>query len=227
MIFTIKSNFNSSQDWKKKVRVINPWINTTLTKNFNKTIRFQRDDDSKFLISYAGNLGLTHPIEPLINSARTIYKNVEIIIVGDGPKKSLLIELSKKSNIHKAAVKFKKPLPIKKLISLSKASDLAVVAIDGPSSNSSLPSKLFTAIFTSTPILAIAPFNSSLSRIINFYNCGFIIEPNKNAEKNIVKLINNLIQNPEIINQKKINMNKASNSFNVKNAELLVNLFLS
>ena len=223
----LKSIFNSSQEWGKKVKVIKPWINSSLTKNFHKTVRFKRNDDSKILISYAGNLGLTHPIEPLLNSAKTIYKNVEIVIVGDGPKKSSLIELSKKYNLNKDTLKFMNPLPIKKLIALSKASDLAVVAIDGPSSNSSLPSKLFTAIFTSTPILAIAPINSSLSRIINYYNCGFIIEPNKNTEKNIINCINNLIKNPELINSKKINMKKASNSFNVKNANLLVDLFLS
>ena len=66
-------------------------------------------------------------------------------------------------------------------------SDLAVIA-SKKSSNFSLPSKTFTALATGTPILCIASKQSSVSNLIRRFDCGFVLEPNKNF-KNIINLI--------------------------------------
>ena len=103
--------------------------------------------------------------------------------------------------------------------------DLAVVCIDGPSSMFSLPSKLFTSINCLRPILAIAPNEAIVSKIVKKYNCGFIVPPDDHFEENLYLLLEELINNPKKLIQAKKNTELAKKVYSVNNAKKLVHYF--
>ena len=176
------------------------------------------------LIIYAGNMGITHPLEYLIDSFKSISQYSKIILIGDG---------SKKNSLKKSCLKFKEdkplfldPVPLEELPYFLGAADLSIVSIDSQSSNISLPSKLFSALNCSQAILAIAPLDSELSRIVLNFNCGFVITPDNSFEENIKKLFEYLIVNPEKLRIAKSNAKIASKKFSQENAKKLSHLFI-
>jgi len=222
----LKIYFPKLSEWKQKVVLISPWINKNLSEiKINSSISKKRFYTRKdLLITYCGNIGLTHPIEYLVDSAFISKINYKILIIGKGQKRLILYKLAKSKNLLNKKVFFHNPLPINEMIDQLSYSDLALVALDENVSNYSLPSKTFTYLYSGTPILCIAPRSSALAKIINKYNCGFIIEPNVNAPIKIEKLIQKIISNREILIEKKKNTLKALENFSIKNAEILINL---
>ena len=197
--------FDSKNSWKKKVKTILPWVNKNLLKNkkLNSKSLTKFKKDNIFVITYAGNLGLTHPIEYLIQGIKNLDNKVKVLIIGDGPKKSSIYKLAKsqENNIYS----FFGHMKSKKMLDTISSSDLAVVALDHDVANASLPSKTLTYLYAGTPILCIAPRISSVSKIIRKYNCGFVIEPDKFAPDAIDKLIKNILSNPKLLKEKKRN----------------------
>ena len=218
--------FDSKVNWKKKVKTILPWVNQNLIRNkksnSESTTNFKKDNT--FIICYAGNLGLTHPIEFLVKGIKNLENKVKVVIIGDGPKRSAIYKLAKSQNNN--ICHFFDYMKSEKMLDTISSSDLAVVALDKEIANASLPSKTLTYLYAGTPILCIAPEISSVSRIIIKYNCGFVIEPNKFAPSAIDKLIKEILLNPKLLEEKKKNTSIALEKYSFKNCEKLVNLFI-
>lgn len=233
-IFTISNSMANEINYStifpenivNKIKVIYPWSSVKPPSNKSKIsdLREKLIDNKPLLIIYAGNMGITHPLEYLIDSFKSISQYSKIILIGDG---------SKKNSLKKSCLKFKEdkplfldPVPLEELPYFLGAADLSIVSIDSQSSNISLPSKLFSALNCSQAILAIAPLDSELSRIVLNFNCGFVITPDNSFEENIKKLFEYLIVNPEKLRIAKSNAKIASKKFSQENAKKLSHLFI-
>ena len=136
------------------------------------------------LITYSGNFGITHPLEIVIEASKYINKNIQILMIGSGAKGKKLKRLARALNIPSSSLRFIDPLPFSELAKSTSAADFSIVTIDGPSALASLPSKTFTSLASGTPLIALAPNESDLSKLVRFNECGYTVEIKKNLQKN-------------------------------------------
>ncbi|QFZ92683.2 glycosyltransferase family 4 protein [Synechococcus elongatus] len=228
MAEALKESFPSLQVWRDRVKVIPPWVDPQLQPlsasetSFRATHQLQ----ATFLLLYSGNLGLTHPLEPLIQAAEQLQGyDFQLLFIGQGAKRSSLEKNVQQQRLSN--VRFLDPLPYADLNQSYSAANLAVVCLDGPAAKASLPSKTFTALALGTPILAIAPLDSDLAQLIQNQGCGWVIAPNAQAPEAIAALIKKLIDQPQLLLTAKTKAQVAAADYTVKNAQYLVNDWLS
>jgi len=151
---------------KNKIIVTPIWSifqeNTKIEKKHNKFIK-THNLESKFVVQYSGNIGLTHNVEVLIDIAKEmeIYKHIIFQIIGRGPRKDVL---EKKvldeniSNCHFLPFQSDDMFPF----SLA-AADLGVVLLNDLTSKGSVPSKSYNLMSYGIPSLYIASKDSELN----------------------------------------------------------------
>lgn len=229
----LRPYFSNDRLWRERVIVIPPWADTSVMcpcPEESKLFRRTHDIDG-FFLSYSGNLGLTHPLEPLLEACSMLQRlpsspQIQMLIIGDGPKRDSLEMQARELQLPQRCLRFLNPLPYSELPASLTAADLTVVALDGPSAASSLPSKTFNALATGTPILSIAPVHSALALLIKEHNCGFVIEPGPNASQQLVELIIHILENPHELQQISSNALSASRLYTPNNAVDLIDSWL-
>lgn len=180
--------------YSKKIHVIR---NISPIKNIDKKFDGEKekwDKTKKFRIIIQGSgLNIERGIEESVLAMRFI-ENAKLIIVGDGdalPKVQQII----RENGLKNKVELIGRLPYQEMMKYTRSAQLGL-SLDKPSSLNykfSLPNKIFDYIHAETPILASNLIE--ISRIINQYRCGIII--NQICPESIAKEINNLMDNVE------------------------------
>ena len=119
--------------------------------------------ENKFVVQYSGNIGLTHNVESLVDIAAllTDHKNIQIQIIGRGPRKAALEELIRKKNLNNCQFL---PFQSDEMFPYSlSAADLGVVILDESTSKGSVPSKSFNLMSYGIPSLYIASKDSQLN----------------------------------------------------------------
>lgn len=229
----LKPYFPNESLWRKHVLVIPPWADTKIMyRSVKKAHSFRHQYSVEgLLLTYSGNLGLTHPLEILLDTGARLEglwssPRAQIFLIGKGPKLDTLLHHANELQIPQDRVRFLDPLPYKELPASLNAADLAVVALDGPSAIASLPSKTFNALACGTPILALAPADSALAELVSKHQCGYIIEPGPNASQLLTELIIHLACNPSELNNLTSNALEASRYYTPENAKLLVDAWL-
>jgi hypothetical protein len=154
--------------------------NVTLVPVWNKesteTITSDRDFKTEWglnnrkIILYSGNIGLTHPLEYLIELANDLKTNSEwqIVIVGSGNKKAQLQQTA----AGLSNVMFKDPVPFADLRQLLSIATWGYVTLDTGATNGSVPSKTFNLLAAGIPILALVNESSEIARLLDKYNAG-------------------------------------------------------
>ena len=229
MAAELRPAFASEAVWRSKVVVIPPWADAAqfhpISPDANP-FRRQHGLDDRLLVTYSGNLGLTHPLEPLLEAAARLNGSAQMLLIGRGPKRRALEQLSRHLELSPQALRFLDPLPIEQLPNSSSAADLAVVALDGPAAAASLPSKTFTALASGTPILALAPPDSALAVLVQQNACGVVVPPGPTAARELVAVIVALAGDPERRRQLAGAALTASRNYTPANAERLLDFWL-
>jgi len=183
------------------------------------TILKQTGGLNKFNIVYSGNLGVTHPVERLVELAEFLDPNYfGVIIIGGGAKKKVLEQLIKERNYtHVHLLPWQ---PIELLTHNLYAGHINVVTLDKEASDLSIPSKTFNILSIGNPILGVCSVNSGLADLIKKYDCGIISEGN-----NLEHLADELKQlQQDKLKQKRLKANslKASEDFTPANAKAFI-----
>jgi colanic acid biosynthesis glycosyl transferase WcaI len=231
MAAELRPAFASDALWRRKVVVIPPWADTSrLQPNPAAAAAFRHQlgiDPGHLLITYSGNLGLTHPLEPLVDAAAILpAPDVQLLLIGEGPKRVALERRASALRSAPVCLRFLDPLPFEDLPASLSAADLAVVALDGPAASASLPSKTFSALACGTPLLALAPFSSALAQLVQFHGCGLVIEPGPAAATGLADAITALAADRSRLQLLAANAHAASRHYTPANAERLLDAWL-
>ncbi len=162
-----------------KITVIPNGADPDLIQPLPKENKF-RDQHSlsrKFVVMYAGNIGLTSSLEDVINAAAQLREDqdVRFVIVGEGVKKHSLEQMAQEQqldNILFLPYQSREAFP-----ELLAAADLSLVTLNQNSSTASIPHKIFNIMASARPILAIAPLESEIAQLIDNNKCGLSIPP--------------------------------------------------
>ena len=172
----------------------------------------------KFVVQYAGNVSASHNIDVLLDLAKLLEEQEDIIflIIGRGNHLSYLKERAKQENlINVKYLPFQKDNILK--FSLSSA-DLSVVVVGDDVADISVPSKIYNLQSLSIPILGISKPNSELSKHLQKYEHGKCF-----SSQEVGKIVNFILEykkdkNMQLEYQK--NAARAAEDFSFKNADI-------
>lgn len=202
-----------------KVKVIYNWADTSyvhpVEKSTNDFIR-QHRLENKFVVLYAGNMGLTHDLESLIEAAHLLkdLPDLQFVFIGDGGKRRALQNLVREralGNVVFLPYQDERNFPL-----AMAAADVGVVTLGSGAEGISVPSKTYINLAAGVCLLSIAPKNSELSRLVREYEAGQICEPGNPQE--VAGFIKTLMANPGLLNHYKRKAVEAAAFFTPDNA---------
>ena len=223
-IFTLSNDLSykiQQYTSRKDIVVINNWSGfTEIIQILKKNNNFVKTHDlkDKFVVQYAGNVSASHNIDVLLDLAKLLEEQEDIIflIIGRGNHLSYLKERAKKENLINVKYLPFQPDNLLKF-SLSSA-DLSVVVVGDDVADISVPSKIYNLQSLSIPILGISKPNSELSKHLQKYEHGKCFS-SKEVDK-IVNFIQEFIKDKNMQLKYKKNAARAAEDFSFKNADI-------
>lgn len=173
----------------KKIKVVENGFD--LTKNLKPSLSIKEVEkkfkisQNKFYVSFIGTIGMAHGLEIVLNAAFKVNDNVEFLIIGEGAKKTFLINEVKKRKIKN--IKFIDNLNWQEIVNINQLINIHLVHLKKDDEfKKVIPSKIFESMALKKPI--IMGVDGESREIVNNAGCAFNIEPENFNE--LVNIIN-------------------------------------
>lgn len=134
--------------------------------------------DERPVFLYAGTHGIAQGLQVVIEAAKLAEQHANLVMVGSGPTKAWLVDLSRRMNVSN--VRFVDPVPLRAMpdyFSLATAS--IVPLVDKPLMHGARPSKIFPSLASGVPVLYCGRGESAA--LLESAGAGIGIEP-ENAQ---------------------------------------------
>jgi colanic acid biosynthesis glycosyl transferase WcaI len=229
MAEALRPCFATEAAWARSVRVVPPWGAPLPPAPSPAVADFRRRHgvEGALLLVYAGNLGFSHPLEPLLEALPLLPPpGARLLLVGQGGRRPQLQHRVRRRGMQQQVV-FLDPLPPEGLAVALAAADLAVVALAGGLAAASLPSKAFTALAAGCPLLAIAPPRSALADLVQHHGCGLLLPPGPGAARPTAAALAALAADPGHRRRLARGARQAALQHTSARAEDLIHLWLS
>ena len=180
---------------KDKLKIIPNFVDTELYKPVSKEVELSnpfKKDPHKVRLLYAGNIGFYQDWEPILFAAKKLRDtNIEFWIIGEGVKKEFLIREVEKHNLTNIKVL---PYQDRELMPLINSfADIHFISISKEMEQEGFPSKVYTIMACSKPMIVITGENTPLYNFLKPLNCSILISSKRNEEvvNSITELANN------------------------------------
>lgn len=178
----------------------------------------------KFIVQYSGNIGGTHNIETMIEAAKLLRdeKDILFLIIGRGLKVPLVNKIIEEYKLDNCMVlPFQPDSVIRYSIA---AADLSVVLIEDKIADVSIPSKVYNIMAVGSGILSISPEHSEINKLVKRYNIGanFVKEDVQQVADYILKVKNT----PSLKQEYSMNAVAASKNYTMDNAGKYLDIYL-
>jgi glycosyltransferase involved in cell wall biosynthesis len=218
MAENLESNFDSSKTTAGKVVVIPNWASTNwiqpVEKKENEFAR-KYDQVDKLTVMYSGNLGATHDIETILNTAKKLRNNesIHFMIIGEGAKKNLVEKFKSEENLGNLTVLSYQPEEV--LPQSLTTADIAVITLDSGSEGLSVPSKTYYSMASGACLLGLCDSATEVARAIEKHECGILINPGDVGAMALA--ITNLLDDKESLKKYKDNSRSAAEKYYSRN----------
>lgn len=201
----MKKTITKSGVPSKKIDVINNWV------DLNKVNHVKRDENilfekfnlnkNKFIISYAGDIGLFQNFDLILDAAEKLqqknYNNIEFVIIGNGSYKKELM-----NQIDSRQLKNMQVFPLQPVEYISHAyslGDLEIVSLEEGMTDLALPSKIGQIMAAGRPVLGIMDSDSNIAKEINTHQLGAVI--NNFGVESLIKIILDFYDNSSLVDE--------------------------
>jgi glycosyltransferase involved in cell wall biosynthesis len=161
----------------RKIRVISNWGDPSIYRPSNQdSLRAQLGWQERFVVMLAGNMGLTHGLETVIEAAGRLRNNPRIlfVFVGSGPAKPGLVNQSESLGLRN--VTFMDQIPQEQAARLINAADVMLVHLKSQSGGEfSVPHRIFSYMLCGKPIIAAAA--GGTADLVQSSGCGWVCPP--------------------------------------------------
>jgi colanic acid biosynthesis glycosyl transferase WcaI len=191
---TMKKNLLMKDVENGKIEIISNFIDTNFIKPMAKENEFSIEFDlnNKFVVMYAGNIGLPHGIEFVVGAGEILsnYKDIVFAFVSRGEYKDLIMRLCKSKKLNN--VVFPPQQPEYMVPKIWASADVSLVTIRKGLSADSVPSKTFAIMASERPIIAMVDEGSEVWNLVMLSQGGICVPPEKPdlLAESIVKLYN-------------------------------------
>jgi glycosyltransferase involved in cell wall biosynthesis len=164
---------------RDRIHLIHIWGDDRLIKNVpvkDNPFRKQWNLDGKFVLSYSGNFGRFHDMETIMEAAKALKENCNIVFlfVGEGYKKPWMMKFAEKWNLNNC--QFHTFVDRQELGLSLTCIDVGLVSLAKGQDGLSVPSKTFGILSASKPVIAVMSPDTEIAMIVKENNCGFIVE---------------------------------------------------
>ena len=177
----MKNNLLLKNVRRDKIRIISNFIDTDFIKPLNKHNVFSSRFglNNKFVVLYAGNIGLPHGIEFVIESAEILkkYRDIVFVFVSRGEYSDQIISQSKSKNLKN--VIFLPQQPEHMVPKIWASAEISLATSRKGLSTYSVPSKTFAIMASGRPIIAMIDENSEVWNLVKKYRSGICVPPER------------------------------------------------
>jgi colanic acid biosynthesis glycosyl transferase WcaI len=163
----------------KKMVLIYDWVDINLIRPASKENRFSRKNGlaEKFVVQYAGNIGLSQGLGHVLEAAQELSPNQDILFlfVGDGAGRERLENDARKLKLTNVMFLPFQPRP--RLPEVLASADLSLVTLKKGITTGSLPSKSFSILSSGRPIIASVDEDSDMARLVERSQAGVTVPP--------------------------------------------------
>lgn len=133
--------------------------------------------DDKFVVLYAGNIGLTQGFETILAVATQLsdLPDLRFVIVGDGARRDWLqAQLAQDPRLNTLLLPYQ---PRSLVPQIYAGSDLCLVPLKRGTAQETFPSKIYTIMAAGRPAIAAADPDSELAWVVEKAGCGWAVPP--------------------------------------------------
>ncbi|MDO6657209.1 glycosyltransferase family 4 protein [Anaerobacillus sp. 1_MG-2023] len=185
---------------ENKIDVITNGVNPTetgvLVPEEGVRIRAEHGLENKFIILYAGNMGIAQGLRTVLEAANVLkdVSSITFVLIGEGAEKERLQQYQKDKDLQNVLILDSRAK--QELNGFYAAADLCLVILKNhPLFEITIPSKLFDCLAMNKPILL--GIGGESKEIVKSLNAGLFFEP-ENAES-LANVVLEATSNPKIM----------------------------
>jgi colanic acid biosynthesis glycosyl transferase WcaI len=167
----------------EKLRVIPNFVDTDFMQPGprNNSFSAARNLDDRFVVLYAGNIGLTQGLETILAAAQllTHLPDLQFVIIGDGARRGWLEDQLEQERLTNVTLLPYQPRSLVPQIYAS--SDICLVPLKRGTAQETFPSKIYTIMAAGRPVIASADADSELAWVVTEADCGWAVPPDDPA----------------------------------------------
>jgi colanic acid biosynthesis glycosyl transferase WcaI len=198
---------------KEKITIIPACVDVDFIRPTSKNNKLQEKWGlkNKFVVLYAGNIGLSQGLDTLLGTASILldYPDILFVLVGEGATKPELENMAEEKRLKN--VKFFPFQPREDVPLIYSLADVCIVSLKRDIVVESVPSKTYTIMASGRPIVATVNHDTEVRRLIEQTQCGISVDP-EDPQK-LSEAILKLHQNPSLGEE----MGKRGRDYIVKN----------
>lgn len=173
-------NIRSKTEDKKKVHVVQNWIDT------EETVPIERENNTlfdefglsrdKFTVVYAGNIGMVQSVETIVEAAEILQndENIQFIIFGNGSEEKNIKKMVADKKLRNVQIF---PLqPLERVSEVYSVGDVSIISCKKGTGGSGMPSKTWTIMATGTAILASFDLGCEMEKTLKEADCGYCVQ---------------------------------------------------
>lgn len=159
--------------------------------------------NEKFVVLYAGNIGLTQSFETIMQATRQLVDLPDLVflIVGDGTRRAWLEEELATNDYPNVTLLPYQPRSV--VPQIYATADLCLVPLKKGTAQDTFPSKIYTIMAAGRPVVASADPDSELADVVDTADCGWHVLPDDAAD--LEQAIRNAYTNRESAQAKGLN----------------------
>lgn len=157
-----------------RVQVVPLWARPELDPTLSDDSQ-RRDldvNDGELLVLYAGNMGIMHPLEWVLDAAVSCEGlPVRFLLMGDGARRESLQDRVEEEDIPRVSF-----LPYQlesRFAGIMAASDISLVVLQPGLEGLAVPSKAYTSMSAGKPLIALMEPHADIARIVVEHDCGW------------------------------------------------------
>ena len=163
----------------EKISILPHWIDESAfgenSEDERERIRREFGWDDKFVVLFAGNIGIVQGLDHAIAAAKTIDDTARIALMGEGTDKPRLEEMARKSGVN-GKIQFIERQPPERMPALMNAADALLISLKKSElTKYVIPSKTVSYLASGKPILMAA--GGASEDLINDAQAGIVVEP--------------------------------------------------
>lgn len=140
------------------------------------TLRKQWGLSDRFVVQYAGNMGLSHPFDTILAAAERLaaFPDVVFQFVGAGPGRRLITEAAARLG---PSIRIFDMLPADQLGDLLGVADVCLVSQHPALFDQALPHKAYAALAAGRPLVFVGDRRSEVADWLSRHDCGSQVDP--------------------------------------------------
>jgi colanic acid biosynthesis glycosyl transferase WcaI len=167
----------------EKMVLIYDWVDTDLVRPLPHDNAFMQEHGltGKFVVLYAGNLGLSQGLENVLETAQMLIdvEDILFVFVGDGVNREPLMAQAEKRGLSN--VKFIPFQPRQRLPEVMASASVSLVVLQRGIGYNSIPSKTYSILASGRPVIASIDENSEAWNLISQADAGLCVPPDDPA----------------------------------------------